>query len=116
MVAGVHLICDSAALEEGGRGVRFQIEWYGQPEPAFVVRFRGQARAFLNRCAHVPVELDWQEGEFFDGDARYLICATHGALYEPTSGRCVLGPCRGRRLVPLRVEERDGQVFWLPEA
>lgn len=109
------MICEASALQEGGRGVRFQVDWFGRSEPAFAVRYRGKVWAFLNRCAHVPVELDWQEGEFFDSDGRYLICATHGALYEPSSGICVLGPCRGRRLVPLRVVERDGQVFWLPK-
>jgi nitrite reductase/ring-hydroxylating ferredoxin subunit len=113
MAAGAHLICAAAAVEEGGRGVRFEVDWYGRAEPAFVVRFRGELRAYLNRCAHVPVTLDWQEGEFFDSEARYLICGTHGAIYEPASGLCVLGPCKGRRLVALRVEERDGQVFWL---
>lgn len=81
-----------------------------------MVRYRGQVHAFLNRCAHVPVQLDWQEGEFFDSDARYLICATHGALYEPGTGYCVMGPCRGRRLVSLQVWEVDGQVYWQPEA
>ena len=114
MAAELRLICGAATLTEGGRGVRFVVDWYGRLEPAFVVRHRGELRAYLNRCAHVPVELDWQEGEFFDGEGRYLICGTHGALYEPGSGLCVLGPCKGRRLVPLRVEERDGQVFWSP--
>lgn len=114
MAADPHLICAAAALEEGGRGVRFMVEWYGRTEPAFVVRFEGVPRAYLNRCAHVPMELDWQEGDFFDLEARYLICGTHGALYEPRSGLCVLGPCKGRRLVSLQVEERDNQVFWLP--
>lgn len=112
----MQLICRSSELEEGGRGVRFQIDWYGQPEPAFAVRFRGEVRAYLNRCAHVPMELDWQPGEFFDSDCRYLICGTHGALYEPSTGNCVLGPCRGRRLVKLQVQEQDGQVFCLPLA
>lgn len=116
MAAGPLLICASADLGDGGRGVRFRVDWYGQSEPAFAVRFRGQVRAYLNRCAHVPVELDWQEGDFFDSDARYLICGTHGALYDPLSGACVLGPCRGRRLVKLAVEERGGQVFCLPPA
>jgi nitrite reductase/ring-hydroxylating ferredoxin subunit len=114
MAADPLLICPAAALEDGGAGVCFQVDWYGQAEPAFAVRFRGQVRAYLNRCAHVPVTLDWQAGEFFDSDSRYLICATHGALYEPATGLCVLGPCRGRRLVPLEVVERDGQVFCLP--
>lgn len=115
MATDLHLICPAAALEEGGRGVRFRVERYGRMEPAFVVRYRGKVRAYLNRCAHVPVTLDWQEGVFFDSEARYLICATHGATYEPSSGFCVLGPCKGQRLVPVRVEERDGQVFWRPD-
>jgi nitrite reductase/ring-hydroxylating ferredoxin subunit len=110
----MRLICAAADLEEGGRGVCFEVDWYGRPEPAFVVRYRGGLCAYLNRCAHIPVELDWRRGEFFDDEARYLICGTHGALYEPGSGLCVLGPCKGRRLIPLRVEERDGQVYWLP--
>lgn len=115
MATEPHLICPSAALEEGGCGVRFEVDWFGQVEPAFVLRFRGQVHAYLNRCAHVPVQLDWQEGMFFDSDARYLICATHGALYEPDSGYCVLGPCRGKRLVPIGVQEVDGQVYWRPK-
>ncbi|MBL8445970.1 MAG: Rieske 2Fe-2S domain-containing protein [Zoogloeaceae bacterium] len=114
MADGSRLICASADLEDGGTGVRFDIDWFGEPATAFVIRFRGQVRAFLNRCAHVPVELDWQEGAFFDADQRFLICATHGAMYEPLTGACVLGPCKGRRLVPVPVEEVAGLVYVLP--
>ena len=40
-----------------------------------------------------------------------LVCAAHGALYEPDTGRCVAGPCLGARLVGLRVREReDGAI------
>jgi phosphoglycolate phosphatase len=53
-------------------------------EPAFAVRFRGRVAAYLNRCGHVPVELDWQPNEFFDDSKLYLICATHGALVFPS--------------------------------
>ena len=74
-------------------------------------RFDGVVRAYLNRCAHVPVELDWSEGEFFDLSALYLVCATHGATYLPESGRCIAGPCTGRSLTPLRVAEAEGKVF-----
>jgi nitrite reductase/ring-hydroxylating ferredoxin subunit len=106
-------VCASEALAEGGDGVRF--EWPdprddGRPAPAFVVRFDGRARAWLNRCQHTAVELDWLPGRFFDDSGLYLICAMHGALYEPDSGECVAGPCRGANLVPLRCEERDGRV------
>jgi len=105
------LICAADDLAELGRGVRFELNRFGQPLQAFVVRFGGQPRAFLNRCGHVPVELDWQEGEFFDDSRLYLICSTHGALYHPASGQCVGGRCAGRGLIPVPVVERDGHVY-----
>jgi nitrite reductase/ring-hydroxylating ferredoxin subunit len=111
MAGSERVICEAGALVEGGKGVRFDIERYGRTEPAFAVRYAGRVRAFLNRCAHVPVELDWNEGDFFDLSGLYLICSTHGALYLPDSGRCTMGPCSGRGLVPLPVEERDGKVY-----
>ncbi len=111
MADGKRLIAVSADLAEGGRGVRFEVVRAGVTEPAFAVRHRGQVHAYLNRCGHVPVEMDWQPGEFFDSSGLYLICATHGALYAPEDGRCVGGRCAGRGLIPLAVEERDGQVF-----
>ena len=106
-------VCGSADLAEGGDGVRF--EWAGAGEggcalQAFVVRYDGRARAFVNRCAHVAMELDWLPGRFFDDAGLYLVCATHGALYEPDTGRCVAGPCRGAALVALHCEEVDGRV------
>lgn len=106
------LICASNALEECGTGVRFLVPRDGAMLPAFVVRFDGLPRAYLNQCAHVGVELDWMEGEFFDSARRHLICATHGATYAPENGHCVAGPCKGARLVPLQVDEHDSQV-WL---
>lgn len=105
------VICASGALEEGGGGVRFEVSRGGETVGAFVVRYDGEARAFVNRCAHVPIELDWNHGEFFDYSGLYLICATHGATYLPDSGRCAGGPCNGRGLLKLPVQEREGSVF-----
>jgi nitrite reductase/ring-hydroxylating ferredoxin subunit len=107
------LICAASDLAELGKGVRFKLDRFGKPQPAFVVRFGGQPHAFLNQCGHVPVELDRQEGEFFDDTRHYLICATHGALYHPATGACVGGRCAGRGLIPLPVVERDGRVYLL---
>ena len=109
------LICAADELAEQGRGVRFALARLGKPQPAFVVRFDGRPRAFLNQCGHVPVELDWQEGEFFDHSRLYLICATHGALYHPASGQCVGGRCAGRGLISVPVVERDGHVYLMEE-
>lgn len=109
-------LCSAARLEEGGIGVRFAVSVAGVPATGFAVRHRGQVHAFLNRCAHVAMELDWQPGRFFDDEGQWLVCATHGALYEPDSGRCAGGPCAGRGgLRPVRVREVDGAVDWLPD-
>lgn len=110
-------ICAAAALADGGPGVRFAVRVGALDATGFVVRHRGRVRGFLNRCAHVAMELDWQPGMFFDADGAYLICATHGALYDPASGGCVGGPCAGRGgLRALDVFERDRRVWWRPDA
>lgn len=111
MAEGERLICAAEALADGGDGVRFTVLRAGVEEPAFVVRYRGAVHAYLNRCAHVPVELDWTPGKFFDLTGHLLICAVHGAHYQPENGRCVMGPCKGGRLSRLSVVERSGQVF-----
>jgi len=105
------LICASSVLVNSGRGVRFEVAYFGEPAPAFAIRYKGTVHAYLNRCAHVAMELDWQEGVFFDADGRDLLCSTHGATYDAASGRCVGGPCNGG-LLKLNVEERDGMVYF----
>ena len=110
------LIGTSAQLIEGGDGLRFDWHHNGVAKPAFAVRYLGVVRAYLNQCAHVPVQLDWQPGKFFDLGTRYLICAVHGAHYLPESGYCVMGPCRGRALRRVPVCEREGSVFVIETA
>jgi nitrite reductase/ring-hydroxylating ferredoxin subunit len=107
------LICDSATLADSGTGVRFEVEYFGDPAPAFVVRHCGKVHGYLNRCAHVAMELDWREGEFFDSGSEHLICSTHGATYDAASGACLGGPCGKSPLVALELEERDGKVYFL---
>jgi len=109
------LICESSALTDGGKGVRFPVTAGGEDSTGFVVRYDNAVYAYLNRCAHVPIELDWNEGEFFESSGLYLMCSTHGALYTPESGRCAGGPCRGGRLRQITVFERDGRVYWEPD-
>lgn len=108
-------ICASGDLIEGGPGLRFTVTRRESEEAAFAVRFRGRVYAFLNRCGHVPVELDWRQGEFFDSSGLYLICATHGALYAPDSGRCLGGRCNGKGLAAVSVAEHDGWIVLTEE-
>ena len=108
-------ICEAGMLEEGGRGVRFPLTAGGEDTTGFVVRYGGAVYGYLNRCAHVPIELDWAEGEFFESSGLYLMCSTHGAIYDPETGRCAGGPCRGGRLRPLTVTDREGKLYWQPD-
>ena len=108
------LLCSSADVQERGRAWVWDVLEYGQPMRAFALRFDGTVRAYLNRCLHVPTEMDWQPGEFFDMDKRWILCSIHGATYEPASGRCVGGPCGRGKLTPVAVQEHGGQVYWYP--
>jgi nitrite reductase/ring-hydroxylating ferredoxin subunit len=111
MVAAVgRMICESAALIDGGDGVRFTVHHRGEDAPAFAIRYSRTVHAYVNRCAHRGVTLDWDPGRFFDRSRRYLVCAVHGAHYEPASGACVGGPCNGG-LVKLAVIEKDNAVY-----
>jgi nitrite reductase/ring-hydroxylating ferredoxin subunit len=112
MAGDERLICASGALRDSGDGMRFEVEYFGQPAPAFVVRFAGRVYGYLNRCPHAASELDWQEGRFFDREGRDLICSTHGAVFAADSGRCLGGPCGGTPLVRLKIEERAGCVYF----
>jgi len=108
------VLCDSRALEERGRAYGWDVMEHGRPQRAFVLRIDGQPRAYLNRCLHVPVEMDWSPGEFLDSERRYILCSIHGAAYDPTHGQCVGGPCGRGRLTALDVREEAGQVYWYP--
>ena len=104
-------LCASADLQEGGLAVSFDVVYAGQACRAFAVRFEGLPRAYLNRCTHVAMEMDYQPDRFFDDTGRWLLCATHGAVYVPETGSCVGGPCRGA-LVKIALSESDGVVRW----
>lgn len=107
-------LCRSDELTEKGRAVVFDVLLYNAPARAFALRFEGRVVAYLNRCAHVPAEMDWQPGEFLDDEREWILCSIHGAAYDPRDGRCAGGPCGRGRLVTIEAQERDGEVCWYP--
>ena len=73
-----------------------------------LVNSGGRLYAYLNRCPHTGVNLDWVPDRFLDGSRHYIQCATHGALFRMHDGFCILGPCAGRSLEAVPVyRERD---------
>jgi nitrite reductase/ring-hydroxylating ferredoxin subunit len=108
------LLCQGDELAEKGRAVVFDVMVWHQPARGFALRVDGAVRAYVNRCAHVPTELDWQPGEFWNADRTRLICSIHGAEYDARNGHCRGGPCNRGRLLPIEVREIDGEVYWYP--
>ena len=104
-------VCQSDDLVNGGRAVSFDVRYGGQTCRAFAIRFEGVPHAYLNRCTHVAMEMDYQPDRFFDDSGRWLLCATHGASYAPDTGDCAGGPCRGG-LVKIELSESQGVVHW----
>ncbi|MEI7514880.1 MAG: Rieske 2Fe-2S domain-containing protein [Betaproteobacteria bacterium] len=104
-------LCQSTELADSGVAVPFEVVFQGQTCWAFAIRFEGVVHAYLNRCAHVAMEMDFHPNRFFDATGRWLICATHGASYRPATGQCASGPCRGG-LVKIAVSESGGVVHW----
>ncbi|MBA3695927.1 MAG: Rieske 2Fe-2S domain-containing protein [Methylotenera sp.] len=101
----------SGDLQDEGKGLRFPLPKLGNFATGFVIRFHGKPYAYVNQCAHIPVELDWNEGDFFTSENDYLICSTHGAHYQPQTGYCVRGPCKGKHLKPIGVTEQDQKII-----
>ncbi|CAM3635056.1 Rieske (2Fe-2S) protein [Paracidovorax anthurii] len=104
-------LCASADLIDGGLAVPFDVVYAGQPCRAFAIRHQGRPQAYLNRCTHVAMEMDYQPNRFFDDSGQWLLCATHGAAYRPDTGECAGGPCRGG-LVKIAISEELGMVRW----
>jgi nitrite reductase/ring-hydroxylating ferredoxin subunit len=111
METSLNALCRSADLLDAGQAVPFDVLCGGQTCRAFAIRYKGQVHAYLNRCTHVAMELDWQPNRFFDDTGSWLLCGTHGAAYDPASGRCAGGPCRGG-LLKIELSEDQDSVFW----
>jgi nitrite reductase/ring-hydroxylating ferredoxin subunit len=108
------VLCRSDELVERGDAWVWDVLQWREPARAFALRVDGHVVAYLNRCAHVPVEMDWQPGRFLDSSRQFILCSIHGAAYEPRGGRCIGGPCGHRGLTPVRVDEHAGEVRWYP--
>jgi nitrite reductase/ring-hydroxylating ferredoxin subunit len=104
-------ICASHDVLERGHGVRFALPELGERIMGFVVRYNGKPYAYVNQCAHIPIELDWVPGDFFDLSKNYILCAMHGAQYVPETGVCVIGPCQERKLQMIETIERNNRIL-----
>lgn len=103
-------LCRLDAIDDpGARGFTLT-EIDGDTLEIVLVRYHGEAQAYVNSCPHLRIPLEVMPDRFFDPDRRYLQCSTHGALFRPQDGFCISGPCQGRSLRRVPVVVIDGVV------
>ncbi|MFD1795049.1 Rieske 2Fe-2S domain-containing protein [Paracoccus aurantiacus] len=74
--------------------------------PLLVIRDAAGLRGFVNLCPHQYLPLDFRGGNILSADGVRLICSSHQAQFDSTSGEVCAGPAMcGLDSVPLR---RDG--------
>lgn len=100
---------------EPGHTKKFILQVDGREEECFAVNHGGTLHAYVNRCCHVPMTMDWIDNRFLTEDKQFILCATHGACYLPDTGECVSGPPFGKFLtpVPLEIRGEDVVAAWL---
>ncbi|NVJ98863.1 MAG: Rieske 2Fe-2S domain-containing protein [Alphaproteobacteria bacterium] len=95
--------------DHGGKDLLF---YDGKHRLQLIIQRMGeQVYVYENRCPHAGTPLNLFNDQFLDHSGTRLICRTHGALFEPHNGLCVLGPCKGMHLRPVHFELRDGAIF-----
>ena len=107
---------DVKSLENGSKGLVFSVELKDADQdnstvPAFAIRFNDEIFVYKNICGHIAVNLDFMPGQFFDDEGQHLVCATHGALYEANTGKCLGGPCYGVGLEKLNHIIQDNILY-----
>ena len=66
--------------------------------------------AYVNRCPHFSLPLDFEPGEFATYDSQIVMCAHHSAMFRFDDGVCIEGPCAGHRLDRIEVQVRGAMV------
>jgi nitrite reductase/ring-hydroxylating ferredoxin subunit len=90
------------------------IEHEGRRISLILTRSGDAIAAFRNKCPHAGYPLQRADGRILIQEARYLVCAAHGASYA-FDGQCVGGPCNGEALERVEIAVRDGAVVTAQE-
>lgn len=97
-------------LIRDGTARNFVLEMRAGRFHGFVVRRGDTVHGFVDRCAHMAIQLAQQLDDYLTPDGALIQCSWHGALYRIEDGVCVGGPCMGARLQPWPVTVSGGMI------
>ncbi len=103
-------IADISNLTEG-EALSFEFQKDEQKLRGFLIMQNANVHAYVNRCPHTGVNLEWQPNQFLDRTGQFIQCATHGARFNIQDGLCIYGPCQGRSLIPIPIEIFESKIF-----
>ena len=90
---------------------KFTFERDGVSEEGFLIRYKGRYFAYRNLCNHIPLKMDQDTGIFFSPSGANLVCKNHGAMFDPLTGKCILGPPKGKYLKWLSIAVAGDTIF-----
>ncbi|MDN7431465.1 4-nitrocatechol monooxygenase [Burkholderia sp. AU16741] len=96
-----HRLCRLDDVPDGGARV---VAEESVDRPIVIVRRGDKVWAYVNRCPHFSVGLDFVPGNIFCYRSEVLMCAHHSAIFRFDDGKCVDGPCKGASLDAVQVE------------
>ena len=77
----------------------------------FALKKQGKIYLYRNACPHLGIPLEWVEDQFLDSSQSMIQCANHAALFVIETGKCVAGPCSGKKLQPLTHHIIEGDIY-----
>jgi nitrite reductase/ring-hydroxylating ferredoxin subunit len=93
-------------LDEIADGSGLEVTFGAGSEPFRVLLLRrgDTVWAYLNRCPHFSLPLNYEPQQFVTLDAEVIMCAHHAAFFRFDDGVCFDGPCMGASLeaIPLQ--------------
>lgn len=104
--------CSLIAPEGFAEGQPVSIKLLIEKEEVAVIAVKaaGTVHVYRNRCPHQGRLLDFAPGRILAKDGA-MICASHGAVFAMSDGRCLQGPCRGESLAEYALEpQADGRL------
>jgi nitrite reductase/ring-hydroxylating ferredoxin subunit len=107
-------LCALTDLPKHGAKGPFRLVIGAQVEAVFVVRQGQTVTAFIDRCPHVGAPLEMEPDHFLDLSKTEILCSMHGARFDPATGLCRLGPCKGRSLTSVPILLQGGMVVAIP--